>query len=123
MNELTHKFEELPVFTELGFEFGALNGEAIIRYSDDGEWSVGEIKLEGSRARKVAGRPTYETKLFPLCEKSHRELFLSIVDHLERGKRADSIRDDVIEALEQDGVLLRSDFAAHNTRHAALSGV
>jgi hypothetical protein len=121
MNELTYEFDDLPAFTDLGFEVGSFSGEATIRYDNTGEWSIGEIWLEGSKFDKQSGK--WERRLIPLCEKSHWELYLSILDQLESGKIADWIKDEVIEALEQDGVRLVPDRIEHSTHYAAFSGV
>lgn len=121
MRELTYTFEELPAFTELGFGFGSLDGEAVIRFDETGEWSVSEILLQGSRFDRAAGKWEYKTDA--LCPQSHRELFLSILDALESGARKDRIQDAVNDALEQEGVVFLSDFREHNVHHSAFSGV
>ena len=119
MRELTYSFDELPAFTELGFGFGSFTGEATIRFAHSGEWSIGEIKLDGARYDKKERK--WEYKMAPLCEKSHRELYLSLFDALETARK-DAISDLVIEALESDGVSFTSDFDEHNTHHYAFSG-
>lgn len=131
MDTLEYGFEELPVFSELGFEFGSLTGKATIRFDATGEWSVGEIYLEGSRRTHPIESitsdsdrllPMFVTKLDRLCEKSHPELYLSIVHHLEHGRWKEAIQDAVNKELGWSGIRMPTD-RDHSTHYAALSGV
>lgn len=112
MNEFTFTFEELPLVVENGFEAGLVTGEATVGYYRDGEWFVREISLLGYRDR--------EKKQVAIDH--HTELYLSILDQLERGAFKDSITDKVMEALADNNVVVLSDRRQHSTHHAAYSG-
>jgi len=74
---LIFKFEELPLVIDLGAEAGLVNGQAVISYWNDGQWSVSSLALDGHRERSEAERdadralgkkliPRFEHKLVPL---------------------------------------------------------
>src|SRR5574337_1117989 len=110
---LTFQFEELPLIVADGFVAGLLNGSAEINFCDEGEWSVGAIYLEGYKDGKTA----------PVEVDTCSEIYLNILDHLERGRFKSLIEDEIREALEGRGVRFRSDRAEHNTMHRAYQGV
>ena len=107
MNEIEYEFSELPLIVEGAFEAALINGSAIIRYEDvDGEWSVSEIALDGSRLRPkddpaplVGG--LFEFKPVALCQQSNPWLYATIVDRLENDPRFRAAIDDrIAEAIE-----------------------
>lgn len=128
MQTLDYEFEELPLFTDLGFQFAPVNGVAEISYSDDGEWSVTDIRLEGAKQnpkwldefRTTGKSQAYFYKWQSLCGKSYPWLYDAIVDSLENNS---SVQDRVNEELEREGVSFRSDYAEHNVLNRAQQGV
>lgn len=110
---ITFQFEELPLLVADGWVAGLIDGSAEINFHDDMEWSVGAIYLDGYRGR--------ERK--PVEVDTRSEIYLNILDHLERGRFKSLIEDEIRETLEDRGVRFRSDFAEHNTMHRAYQGV
>ena len=110
---LDYEFSELPLLIGNGIEAGHVNGTAEINFSDDGEWSVGAIYLDGYKAGKPA----------QLEVDTRSEIFLNILDSLERGSRKDSVEAKVWAKLEDMGVRAHSDFREHNTLHRTYQGV
>lgn len=130
--ELTFDFEEMPLIVEGGFEAGLVNGSATIRYHADGEWSVGEIFLEGYRERPKAERDAMEAatgKAAPRFERKNIEvdrpsqIYLAVMDRLETGSYRDQVQEKVNFELADAGISPRSDFAEHNTLNRAQQGV
>lgn len=109
---ISYTFEELPLLIEKDIEAGLVSGAAEINFHDDGEWSVGAIYLDGFRSGK-AHQIEVDTR---------SEIYLNILDSLERGSRKDRIEAAVWSALEDRGASERSDYRQHNVHHFAFSG-
>ena len=118
--ELDYKFNELPAFTDLGFEVGSFSGTAEIRFDETADWYVGDIWLDGVRRLKAA--PYFERKPVLLCKQSHREIFLNILSQLEDNSFKDDIQNEVNAYLDEQGLSFRPDHSEHSTHYAALSG-
>lgn len=111
MNTLEYSFEELPLFTDLGFSFAPVSGVAEISFDTDGTWLVTDIRLEGSRLRSRDERmhremrgylfEMYEYKWQTLCRESYPWLWSAIVDALEGNEY---IQDKVSLALSDEGI-------------------
>ena len=111
MNTLSYKFEELPIIVEGKIVAGLISGTADIRYFDNGEWSIASIDLDGYLGT--------ERRSVTLEDRSW--LFLTICVRLET-EFAPFIEDRVNCALENDGIVWRTDYQEHNTHHYAASG-
>jgi hypothetical protein len=108
---LRYEFEELPAFIIQGFECGSLDGVAEISYSQDGEWSIAEIGVNGTKksaytheqryAALQAGTllPNYDRKIMWLDRGS--AVFSMLYDILENA-RANKISDAVSEQIQTD---------------------
>lgn len=120
MNEFKHTFEELPLLVEDGFEAGLVNGTATICASQEGEWFVTAITLDGYG-------PGHERKPVEVEIETHQQIYLAIVDRLEHGRFKDSIDDAVQKAMEDQredgGPRHRSDQEEHSTLNRAQQGV
>ena len=110
---ITYDFEELPLLIGNGIEAGHVNGSAEIEFSDEGEWRVAAIYLDGSKDGKPA----------QLEVDTHSEIRLNIIDSLERGSRKGRVEAAVWSALEDMGVSAPSDYREHSTMHHAYQGV
>lgn len=89
----TYTFEEAPLFIDLGYSVGLINGEAEISFDLDGEWSIASISIEGF---KVGEKP----KMVEVCRDSHAWLFRALTDHLE-GPCKNSIEAEIQSQVEQ----------------------
>lgn len=138
--EIEVEFSELPIGTDLGFEFGLLNGEATISFHRDGEWVVKAISLDGHRKRSPEemlaldcaalprGKPLperYEYRQVNIDWQASPWLYGAILDQLENNETfKDYITDRVVQELEQDGGYEgRSDYDEHSTLNAAQQGL
>lgn len=109
MNALDYEFQDLNLVTDLGFGFVPLTGIAEISFDRSGEWTVTDIRLEGSREnknwlaeyRKTGKSSAYQYKWQSLCRKSYPWLFDAIVDALEKQRSAyiqDRVSAEIMEA-------------------------
>jgi hypothetical protein len=109
---LSYSFEELGLLIENGIEAGLVSGSAEISFHDNGEWAVRAIYLDGFKN----GKP-HQVEV-----DTRSEIYLNILDSLERGSRKDRIDAMVWSALEDRGVVSMSDYRQHNVHSFAFSG-
>lgn len=112
------EFEELPLLTKDGVQAGLVNGEAEILVFEDGEWTVGEIRLEGYEG---GNRKLVQVEKFPGT--TELALYQMIWAELENGSFRPHIQDRVEAFMDDIGIVLRSDRREHGTYHNALQGI
>lgn len=83
-DEFTYEFDELPVLQDLGFDFGAFAGEAVIRFENAHDWFVAAIRLDGSRYDRETR--THDRKKLTLDSDTHAPFYHIILDQLENNK-------------------------------------
>jgi hypothetical protein len=114
MHSLSYSFEELPTITTPdGFEAGEVNGTAEIRFTDDGEFFIKEICLDGSRRRISIIGQFIGFDRQPVSLERTSWLYMAIHDHLENGRFRQFVENEISKALEDAGVMRRDVNAEH----------
>lgn len=124
MDTLEYEFDDLPFKVEGGFEAGNLEGKAIVSYHEDGEWSIRNIYLLGSKTVYVNGRFDHFDEKYLEVEEYHNDpTYLIIWSQLTDGRFKDCIQSKVNDALVDEGIRMPTDVREHGTHHAAYSGI